>query len=220
MTYNVDIVMCIDCTGSMKKLLNMVKENALNFYPNLVERCKEKDKHISGLRVRVIAFRDFVADGKHAISDSGFLHIPNQEMEFKEFVNQLNPKGGGDEPENGLEALAMAIKSNWTNDGDKNRHVIVVWTDASTHPLERAESRTPYYPPNMPKDLNELTDLWEDCQYMDDSAKRLVLFAPDAYAWSAIGNDWTNTMHHPAKAGEGLEDVDYELILSNIVNSI
>ena len=35
-----------------------------------------------------------------------------------------------------------------------------------------------------------------------------------------IGMNWTNTIHHPAKAGSGLEEVDYETILSTIVNSI
>lgn len=55
---------------------------------------------------------------------------------------------------------------------------------------------------------------------MRKSAKRLVIFAPDASAWTEIGMNWTNTIHHPAKAGSGLEEVDYETILSTIVNSI
>ena len=63
---------------------------------------------------------------------------------------------------------------------------------------------------------------WEDEQggKMNKSAKRLVIFAPDASAWTEIGLNWTNTIHHPAKAGTGLEDIDYETILSTIVNSI
>lgn len=35
LNYNVDIVMCIDCTGSMGGLLDNVKNNALKFYPDL-----------------------------------------------------------------------------------------------------------------------------------------------------------------------------------------
>ena len=220
--YNVDIVMCIDCTGSMGDLLNTVKDNALKFYPDLRARCESKDKDISGLRIRVIAYRDFAADGDQAINDSGFFNIPEQEADFKNFIHRLTPEGGGDEPENGLEALAMAINSDWTKDGDKRRHVIVVWSDASTHPLEKPETKTSFYPSNMPANFDELTDWWEDSQgaKMKKAAKRLVLFAPDAYAWTEIGNSWTNTIHHPAKAGAGLEDVDYETILSTIVNSI
>ena len=45
--YNVDIVMCIDCTGSMGDLLDTVKNNALKFYPDLHARCDEKGKEIS-----------------------------------------------------------------------------------------------------------------------------------------------------------------------------
>ena len=61
--YNVDIVMCIDCTGSMGDLLDTVKNNALKFYPDLRARCDEKGKEISELRIRAIAFRDFAVDG-------------------------------------------------------------------------------------------------------------------------------------------------------------
>ncbi len=37
--------------------------------------------------------------------------------------------------EDGLEALGYAMKSDWNNDGMKKRHVIVLWTDANTHPI-------------------------------------------------------------------------------------
>ena len=219
--YNVDIVMCIDCTGSMGDLLDTVKSNALKFYPDLCKRCEEKGKEISELRIRAIAFRDFGCDRDAAVADTGFLNIPDEESDFKNFVSGLHPAGGGDEPENGLEALAMAIDSDWTTGGDKRRHVVVVRSAASTQPLG-VGSENPTYPQNMPANFDELTDWWEDEQSgkMRKSAKRLVIFAPDASAWTEIGMNWTNTIHHPAKAGAGLEDVDYETILSTIVNSI
>ena len=94
--YYVDIVMCIDCTGSMGDLLDTVKNNALKFYPDLKDRCDKKDKDITQLRIRVIGFRDFYADGANAIEDSGFLNIPEQEADFKEFIHKLQPDGGGD----------------------------------------------------------------------------------------------------------------------------
>lgn len=220
--YNVDIVMCIDCTGSMGELLDTVKANALKFYPDLKSKCDEKGKEISELRIRVIGFRDFYADRSMAIQDSGFFNIPTQESDFKSFVNGLQPTGGGDEPENGLEALALAINSDWTTGGDRRRHVIVVWSDASTHPLGLERCKNEYYPQDMPKDLDELTNWWDDEQSgkMRRAAKRLVIFAPDASSWSDIGLSWNNTIHHPAKAGKGLEEVDYETIMSTIVNSI
>lgn len=223
LNYNVDIVMCIDCTGSMGGLLDNVKKNALKFYPDLKESCAKKDKEISELRIKVIAFRDFNADGDNALNETEFFKIPEQEDDFRHFINGLSPRGGGDEPENGLEALALAMKSDWTTGGDKRRHVIVVWTDASTHPLETPITKNEYYPQDMPANLDELTNWWEDEQsgvMPSRTAKRLVIFAPDASAWTEIGLNWANTIHHPAKAGEGLTDVDYETIMATIANSI
>ena len=221
--YNVDIVMCIDCTGSMGDLLDTVKANALKFYPDLKARCDAKGKEISELRIRVIGFRDLSYDGASAIIDSGFLPIPEEEAKFKDLVNSFVASGGGPEPESGLEALSMAINSDWTKGGDKRRHVVVVWSDASTHSLGECGKDNPLYPNEAPANLDELTDWWEDEQSagkMNANAKRLVIFAPDASAWSEIGNSWTNTIHHTAKAGAGLEDVDYDTILATIVNSI
>ena len=222
LTYNVDIVMCIDCTGSMGGLLDTVKTNALKFYPDLKARCEEKGKDISDLRIRVIGFRDLGCDKENAIIDSGFMTIPDQEDEFKKIVNSFIASGGGPIPESGLEALSMAINSDWTKGGDKRRHVVVVWTDAPAHPLGTNGTENPLYPKGIPTNFDDLTDWWEDEQggKMDKSAKRIVLFAPDAEGWTEIGNNWSFAIHHPAKAGTGLEEVDYETILSTIVNSI
>ena len=215
--YNVDIVMCIDCTGSMGGLLDTVKVNALKFYPDLTAKCKETGRDISELRIRVIGFRDFYADGPMAIQDSGFFNIPSQEDVFKKFVSDLQPMGGGDDPENGLEALAMAMNSEWTKGGDRRRHIICVWSDAPTHPLRLERCVNDYYPQDMPKDFNELTDRWEE--RMDPLAKRLILFTPDS-SWSDISNHWNLVIHHPARAGVGLTDIDYDTIINTVVKSI
>lgn len=222
LTYNVDIVMCIDCTGSMGGLLDTVKANALKFYPDLKARCEAKGKEISDLRIRVIGFRDLGYDKDKAISDSGFLTIPEQEDKFKEIVNSLVATGGGPEPKSGLEALSMAIYSDWTHEGYMyHRHVILVWTDASTHELGETGMENSQYPSEAPANFDKLTDLWEDeLDGKNHSLKRLVIFAPDASKWTEIGLNWNNTIHYPTKAGTGLEDVDYETILSIIANTI
>ena len=84
------------------------------------------------------------------------------------------------------------MKSRWDSSGMKNRHVIVVWTDASTHPLGYG-SQAPNYPQNMAKNFAELTDWWGDRQMpgvMNQSAKRLVLFTPDMPGWNEITKLW------------------------------
>jgi len=55
---------------------------------------------------------------------------------------------------------------------------------------------------------------------MDRNAKRLILFAPDAYPWTDIATNWENCVHYASRAGDGLSDVDSQTILDAIVNSI
>lgn len=221
LSYHVDIVLCIDATGSMSPIIDKVKENALKFYDDLSVQMRQKSKHIDKLRVKVIAFRDYYVDGDMAMQISPFFTLPEQKADFQTFVNRIQADGGGDEPENGLEALALAIQSDWSKEGDKRRQIIVLWTDASTHPLEfKADSKPQNYPiAQIPKNFDDLTDLW-DGQTMNRAAKRLILYSPDAYAWTDIANHWENTIQYPSKAGEGLSEIDYQTILDAIANSV
>ena len=223
LTYNVDITLVIDVTGSMTPIINTVKANALNLYGDIVNKMEEKSKHIENLRIRVISFRDYLADGEAAMDGSDFFLLPAQKADLHTCVNSLVAAGGGDEPENGLEALAYAIRSNWNKEGIKKRHIIVVWSDASTHPLGYASSSA-HYPSGMPKTFEELTLWWGDKasqgEYMDQHAKRLLLFTPNAKGWDRIINEWDNMVHVPSASGDGLSDVDYATILDTIASSI
>ena len=49
--YDVDIVMCIDATGSMTGILDTVKRNALNFYEDLHKAMQEKGKQVKPLSI-------------------------------------------------------------------------------------------------------------------------------------------------------------------------
>lgn len=218
--YDVDIVICIDTTGSMSSIINKAKENALKFYADLQKALEEIGKNIDELRVRVVAFRDYYVDGDQAMKATPFYSLPDQAAEYSAFVNSLAADGGGDEPESSLDALAIAIKSDWNVRSEKKRHVIVVWTDASSLPLEREGSKTSGYPDGMPKNFDELTDMWEGQGLMNNAAKRLILFAPDAESWTEIANNWDNVIHYPSKAGTGLGDIDYATILSTIAESV
>ncbi|MBQ8706645.1 MAG: VWA domain-containing protein [Succinivibrionaceae bacterium] len=221
--YNVDIVFCIDATGSMAPILDLVKEKALSFYKDLSSEMGQKGKNISQLRAKIVAFRDYVADGENAMLVTDFFDLETDSKRFKNVINSLHPVGGGDEPEDGLEALAYAMKSNWTRDGDKRRHLIVVWSDASTHPIGFSRS-SKHYPKRMVETFDELTEMWDggldSGGVMDDNAKRLLIFAPDADYWNTISDTWDNVIHYQSTAGAGLEELDYREILSQIVNSI
>jgi len=219
LTYNVDMVFCIDCTMSMDNILDLVKNNALNFYRDVTEVMDKKHKHITQLRVRVIAFRDYLADGNQAMMVTDFFNLPQEAEEFSRCVNSIYADGGGDDPEDGLEALAYAIKSKWDTEGMKRRQVIVVWTDEATHHLGYGSSSS-YYPSGMARDLRELTDWWSGGQFIDNNAKRLLLFAPNAPDWNIISQNWDNVLHFPSEAGNGLQELEYEEIIDTISNSI
>ena len=220
MSYAVDIVFCIDVTGSMTPILDAVKANALGFYDDVQTNLTAKGKNVTQLRVRVVAFRDFAADGEAALEESPFYALPTERSGFSEFVNGLVPQGGGDAPESGLEAVALAINSPWTTTGDRRRQVIVVWTDQPAHPLD--PSTVPAdLASRVPADFSALTDVWEDEQgVMGSSSKRLILFAPDGPGWSDISSVWENVVHHPSQAGGGLSEVDYGTIIDSIGNSV
>jgi hypothetical protein len=220
LSYAVDIVFCVDVTGSMTPILDQVKANALRFYSDVQSNLTAKGKTIDELRVRVVAFRDIVADGDAALQESPFFELPADETGFSNFVNGLFAEGGGDAPESGLEAVALAMTSPWTTRGDRRRQVIVVWTDQPAHPLD-ASALSPTFAERVPADFSTLTDLWEDPQGpLGSSSKRLILFAPDGPGWSDISGVWENVVHNPSQAGAGLSDIDYGTIIDSIGNSV
>jgi len=221
---NVDIVLCIDATGSMGPIIEEVKRSAMTFHGKISEALAEKNRDVSTLRIKVVVFRDYYCDGDKAMAISDFFKLPDQTDGFNSFVSSIRADGGGDEPENALEAIALAMKSDWNTEGARKRHIIMVWTDASAHKLEKAAegSKPARYPTDIPSSLTELSDMWNDNQsgIMNMSAKRLILFAPEAYPWSTIGTEWDQTVWIPSKAGEGMEGTDIRTVLDVLAGSI
>ena len=220
--YNVDMAFCIDVTGSMDNIIGIVQNNALNLYQDVKKCMEQKGKHVDTLRVRIIAFRDYLADEADAMLVTNFFTLPQEAESLKKCVSSLVAQGGGDDPEDGFEALAYAIKSKWNMDDAKKRHVIVLWTDDDAHDLGFGKS-SPYYPKGMASDIRELTAWWGDSDepgYMDQEAKRLVLFAPDMPGWKQVSDNWDKVLHYPSEAGDGLKDVEYSQIISVISQTI
>ena len=221
MRYHIDLVVCIDCTGSMSPVIGQTKLQAMRFHEDLFNYMSHIQKDAAQLRVKVIGFRDFYDKGAPAIAESGFFTLPAQADKFNEFIGKLEAAGGGDEPENALEAIALAMRSDWDKGGDKRRHAVVVWTDASPHELEKRKSTTPAHPmptDRLPSSFDELTDWWEG-GVMDKVARRLVLFAPEHPVWSRFSG-WDQCTWYPSQAGDGLGDVDYTEIISQVAQSI
>ncbi|MDO5133812.1 MAG: vWA domain-containing protein [Eubacteriales bacterium] len=220
-TYGVDIVLCIDATGSMEPILDSVKEHALNFHRDFQAVMENKHKRVSSLRVRIVAFRDYMADGASAMMVTRFFNLPEESELLDRCIRGITPDGGGDDPEDGLEALAYAIKSDWDMESRKRRHVIVLWSDDATHELGFGKE-SKYYPGGMARDFAELSAWWGSPGVkgvMDESAKRLLLFTPAKEWWTTISRNWTNVIHEKSEK-PGVADKNYSIILNAICNTI
>lgn len=222
-----DIVYCIDLTASMRPIIQKVKDTARSLHQDLQNTMQNNyQRSICQLRIKVIGFRDFYCDGSYALEESRFFYLPDENAEFESFVNQLEAKGGGDIPENSLEALALAMKSDWCTTLDssiRKRHIIVLFTDASAHPLEKAaECAGSNYPAGMPKSYSDIVSWWcgqgalEDgsAVEMDQAAKRLALFVPEASEpWTSVEDDFDNSHVVFIEPGKGGRDITTENLL-------
>ena len=233
--YHVEVAIVMDATGSMSPIIDEVKKNAMDFCKKFTEKMEAVGKQVAALRVKVVPFRDFAYDGDKSLEQSKFFNLPEENEAFRNYVEQIQAFGGGDEPENALEAIAVAMRSDWTTEkipGIKRRHVILVFTDASAAPLKdaskpdkskcsRIENST--YPENMPSSLAELSDMWEgisqDLGGMPEKrSKRIVLFVPNSQPWNEIV--WNQSWQNFSKAGKGLDDVSIEQTLEMLVGSM
>ena len=99
LTYAVDIVFCIDVTGSMTPIIDAVKANALRFYDDVQANLTDKGKNVDELRVRVIAFRDFARRPRTPPwRNRRSSPCPRSATFFSAFVDSLVAEGGGDAP--------------------------------------------------------------------------------------------------------------------------
>jgi len=173
---HLDLVFCIDATGSMQNTINAVKNTALTFESSLNgELEKRKIEKFDSMRVKVVFYRDYggnsIPTGKNAdmrdVGDrpvmkvSNFYRLPDQSTGFSTFVSPEKASGGGDLPESGLECVNEGMNSTWTKTGETvvggssagktitaSFNVIVVWTDADAQPPSYSRSLlNPDYPP-------------------------------------------------------------------------
>lgn len=229
---NVDIVFCLDATASMEPLIEKVKNLTIGFRKKLEEGLRSNHRKIAGLRAKVIVFRDYYVDEDYALEESKFFILPEETQAFQKYVSNIRVGGGGDEPESALEALAVALRSDFVKEGEKRRHIVVLFTDASAHPYEQQKDGVPdCYPKNMFRSINDLFVAWGTGQgfaekpahlsQMDDDAKRLVLFAPSGlYPWNQLPNAMENVLCKEMDKGSGGRDLDLDDVIALVSYSV
>ena len=219
--FHIDIVICLDVSGDMAAYIDKTR-GTIKFLPEgLVEYMEMEGKSADKLRVKFITFSDFATEGADAIHETKFFDYFEQKEEAFAFIDGVQPKGGGDKAENALEALALAIKSDWTTEGKRRRHVIIMITNAPAHSLQY-RSDCEGYPAGMPADLAELGDWWAGMAQLDSTYDyrmgRLIIFAPEATPWTDM-EGWSRYWFTPDYVDKGFSEFEIADIFSMVFGS-
>ena len=152
---------------------------------------------------------------------SPFFLLDQDAADYEEFLANVRAQGGGDGPENGLEALYYAMQSAFES-GDDDRQVIVLFTDADALDLgARADKE------NYPKDMVDeagLDKMWigkdqTHVGYLNQLTKRLVIFAPAGTKYEALAKRWNLTWYKAVADDNGLSEISFEDIIDLIGKS-
>ena len=144
-----DVIFLLDATGSMGSCINDVKDNIARFIDSLKNpEDVQEVMPVKDLRVAIYGYRDYGADGK----DKWFITNPftREPNEVRKQLDALKAEGGGDEPEDLLDALKKVAE---IGSSDKNvedpykwryssnaARCVVVFTDATFHGWNNGDS--------------------------------------------------------------------------------
>lgn len=231
--YKVDIAFVIDATGSMEPIMTEVKERALTLGDEIKEKMEASGRHVGALRIRVIDFGDFATESIEAIRTSEFFNMPEEQPQFENQVRGIQyADRGGDVPENALEALWVAMKSDWVDlpGLTPGRHIIVLITDAPPLNLGERTGCMGYVADDYPENIQEMEEIWKENSTqggghtkLNPKKKRLLLFAPEGdvagHNWDAVSG-WENTTYTPVDPANGLKDMPLDGVIAEIVRSL
>ena len=180
--YNVDLVMCIDKTGSMVWFFRNLVEQIDTFREGLAKAMNQLGMRLSNLHIKIFAFGDYAYDDEPMIESEFF--TPDRFDELKTFLFSFYHGGGCDIPENSLEALALALQSDWCEGNSRRRHIIALFTDGPSLDFsERSDCLG--YPSGMPSSPDELVDWYANPSNpayglkLYNEGKGLLVFAPE-----------------------------------------
>ena len=213
-----DIVFCIDCSGSMEDFIRKFQKESKTLYKNILEQSENRCLDLKVCRIKIITFKDLHYKDDSPVMDSGFFELPNDHILMEDYVSSINPLNGSCNYNYGLQALSLAIKSDWqkhvidANVKNTYRHLIVMITDSESYPLDNQNDTKVKddIKTGCAKSLEELCHWWEnDTNAFMPRGKKLCLFAPDVYPWAEIGLNFNVCMHHPL---HDTKDFDFSLI--------
>ena len=202
---NADFVFVLDATATMGVFIDRFRRE---FLPEFTKQLGNISSPGDAVRYKVIIFRDYGSEGENAIKESRFFKIPEEADELGHAMLYVEAGGGGDSPENGLEAIYYALKSDFAE--GEGTLTIFFFTDADAVALGKRKDCDGY-----PKDMVDeegLKKLWlgKTPSRLTQRGKRMIMFAPEGTAYSRIAAEMDNTVFVPTVKSGNLNDLDLE----------
>lgn len=209
--FNIDLVLCIEASKAMIDIADDVKLNIKKFLQYYRDELLDVWPKCSFfIRVKFILFKDYGCCPE-AMIESEFMNFLEDEGKIYDYIDNIEFKGGYGYC-NALEALVLALKSNWTTGGRRRRHITLVYSKSKVHPLGIKKGISSY-PAGMPSNLEQLIEWWNFSPKFFDSTlghmSAIIAFTPAEYPWVELENLWR---YWPAysPASVGLNDVDIQ----------
>jgi len=128
----VDIVFVLDITESMQPYIDAVKQNMINFAQDLEQNHRD-------YRLGLVTFEDYVVSAYPDCNCEYSKTMTSDAQKFTDWVGTLHAGGGGDIPEDQLDALAYAATLPFRPDA---QGIIILITDAPPHVAGDGPDRT------------------------------------------------------------------------------
>jgi FHA domain/von Willebrand factor type A domain len=149
----VDIVFILDVTESMQPYIDAVKQNVISFAEDLSRNNRD-------YRLGLITFEDYVVSAAADCNCAYRKKMTSNVQEFTEWVGSLHAGGGGDIPEDQLDALAYASTFPFRPEA---QGIVIIVTDAPDHHAGDGSAHTQHdqafwdHHPDKSKDVTDLT---------------------------------------------------------------
>ena len=149
----VDIVFILDVTESMQPYIDAVKQNVISFAEDLARNNRD-------YRLGLVTFEDYVVSAASDCNCPYSKKMTSNVQEFTQWVGSLHAGGGGDIPEDQLDALAYAATFPFRPEA---QGIVILVTDAPDHHSGDGSAHTQHdqgfwdHHPDKEKDVTELT---------------------------------------------------------------
>ncbi len=149
----VDIVFILDVTESMQPYIDAVKQNVISFAEDLARNNRD-------YRLGLVTFEDYVVSAAADCNCPYSKKMTSNVQEFTQWVGSLHAGGGGDIPEDQLDALAYASTFPFRPEA---QGIVILVTDAPDHHAGDGSAHTQHdqafwdHHPDKDKDVTDLT---------------------------------------------------------------